>query len=151
MVMSEIKIKTIPYSDTFSVRSAVLRKGKPIETCFFLGDDANSTIHFGLFIDENLIGVASVFKVKNENFDKENQFQLRGMAVLEAFQGLGYGNLILNEVCTFVETKKGEILWFNARENAIQFYQNFGFSVQGDSFEMPNIGTHFLMFKYFVV
>ena len=151
MVMSEIKVKKITYSDTFPVRSAVLRQGKPIETCFFLGDDDKDTTHFGLFNDEKLIGVASVFKVSNEKFDKKQQFQLRGMAVLNEYQGLGFGNVLLDEVCKFVTTKNADVLWFNARENAVKFYQNFGFSVLGDSFEIPEIGLHSLMFKYFVV
>lgn len=149
--MSEIKVKKITYLDTFPVRSVVLRQGKPIETCFFLGDDAEETTHFGLFDDEKLIGVASVFKVKNENFETNNQFQLRGMAILSEYQGLGFGNLLLKEVCKFVATKNAEVLWFNARENAVKFYKNHGFSVQGDSFEIHEIGTHYLMNKYFDV
>lgn len=149
--MNKIEVKKITYSETFPVRSAVLRQGKPIETCFFLGDDAKETIHFGLFNDNNLIGVASVFKVKNENLEKKTQYQLRGMAVLSEFQGLGYGNVILGEVCKFVEIQKAEVLWFNARENAVPFYQNFGFTVFGNSFDIPDVGSHFLMFKYFVV
>lgn len=151
MVMGEIKVKKITYLDTFPVRSAVLRQGKPVETCFFLGDDAEETTHFGLFDDKKLVGVASVFKVKNENFRQNKQFQLRGMAVLNEYQGLGFGHLILEEVCKFVETKNADILWFNARENALKFYLNFGFSVLGNSFEIPEIGTHFVMFKRFVV
>jgi predicted GNAT family N-acyltransferase len=151
MVMNKIIVKKITYLDTFPVRSAVLRQGKPLETCFFLGDDAEETTHFGLFQDEKLIGVASVFKVNNENFDQNNQFQLRGMAILSEYQGLGFGNLLLKEVCKFVEAKNAEVLWFNARESAIKFYQNFGFSVLGDSFEIPEIGMHFVMFRYFVV
>lgn len=149
--MDEIKVKKITYLDTFPVRSAVLRQGKPIETCFFLGDDAEETTHFGLFDDEKLIGVASVFKVSNENFEQNNQFQLRGMAILSECQGLGFGNLLLKEVCKFVATKNAQVLWFNARENALKFYQNFGFSVLGDSFDIPEIGMHFVMFKRFVV
>ena len=107
--------------------------------------------YFGLFVNDNLTGVASVFKVNNNNFDKNKQFQLRGMAVLDGFQGLGYGNLILEEVCKFVEAENADVLWFNAREKAVPFYQNFGFSILGNSFEIPEIGTHFVMFKYFVV
>jgi predicted GNAT family N-acyltransferase len=151
MVMSEIKVKKITYLETFPVRSAVLRQGKPIETCFFLGDDDQETIHFGLFHENNLIGVASIFKIRNENFEQNIQFQLRGMAVLSEYQGLGCGNLILEEVCAFLQTKKAEVLWFNARENAVPFYQNFGFSVLGNFFEIPEIGTHFVMYKFFVV
>ena len=150
MVMSEIKVKKITYLDTFPVRSAVLRQGKPIETCFFLGDDAEDTTHFGLFKDNKLIGVASIFKFNNEYFEQKNQFQLRGMAVLNEYQGFGFGNIILEEVCKFVITKNTDVLWFNARENAVRFYKNFGFSTFGNSFEIPEIGTHFLMFKYFV-
>jgi predicted GNAT family N-acyltransferase len=149
--MNEIKIKKITYLDTFPVRSAVLRQGKPIETCFFLGDDAEETTHFGLFDDEKLIGVASIFKVNNENFEQNNQFQLRGMGILSEYQGSGFGNALLDEICSFVKVKNGEILWFNARENAVKFYQNCGFSVLGDSFEIPEIGIHFVMFRYFVV
>lgn len=148
--MSEIKVKKITYLDTFPVRSAVLRQGKPIETCFFLGDDAEDTTHFGLFKDNKLIGVASIFKFNNEYFEQKNQFQLRGMAVLNEYQGFGFGNIILEEVCKFVFTKNTDVLWFNARENAVRFYKNFGFSTFGNSFEIPEIGTHFLMFKYFV-
>ncbi len=149
--MNKIKVKKITYLETFPVRSAVLRQGKPIETCFFLGDDANDSTHFGLFVNDNLTGVASVFKVNNDNFDKNMQFQLRGMAVLDGFQGLGYGNLILEEVCKFVKAENADVLWFNAREKAVPFYQNFGFSILGNSFEIPEIGTHFVMFKLFVV
>ncbi len=149
--MNKIIVKKITYLDTFPIRSAVLRQGKPIETCFFLGDDAEETTHFGLFDDEKLIGVASVFKVNNENFEQNNQFQLRGMAILSQYQGLGFGNLLLKEVCKFVATKNAEVLWFNARESAIKFYQNFEFSVLGDSFEIPEIGMHFVMYRYFVV
>lgn len=149
--MSEIKVKKITYLDTFPVRGAVLRQGKPIETCFFLGDDAEETTHFGLFDYEKLIGVASIFKVNNENFEQNNQFQLRGMAILSEYQGLGFGNLLLKEVCKFVATKKAEVLWFNAREKAVNFYQNFGFSVLGNLFDIPGVGAHFVMFKRFVL
>ena len=149
--MSEIKVKKIKYLDTFPVRSAVLRQGKPIETCFFLGDNDKETTHFGLFKGNNLIGVASVFKVKNENFEQNKQFQLRGMAVLKEYQGFGFYPDFGHPVAYDVESKKAEVLWFNGREKAVKFYQNFGFSVLGNSFEIPEIGTHFVMFKYFDV
>lgn len=146
-----MEVRKITYLETFPVRSAVLRAGKPIETCYFSGDEDNETTHFGLFLDENLIGVGSVFKVSNENFDEKQQFQLRGMAILDGFQGKGFGNLLLNEVCKYVETKNAEILWFNAREKAVKFYENSGFAIVGNSFQISEIGTHFVMFKCFVV
>jgi GNAT superfamily N-acetyltransferase len=147
--MNKIKINKIKYIDTFPVRSAVLRQGKPIETCFFLGDDAVGTTHFGLFIETNLIGVASVFKTSNKNFDNKNQFQLRGMAILEEYQSTGFGKLLIEEIFNFIESTQVELLWFNARESAVPFYEKLGCTKKGASFEIPEIGLHFLMYKYF--
>jgi GNAT superfamily N-acetyltransferase len=147
--MSKITIKKINYLDTFPVRSAVLRQGKPIETCSFLGDDAVGTTHFGLCIENNIIGVASVFTINNENFDNKNQFQLRGMAILEEYQSTGFGKLLIEEIFNFIESNQVELLWFNARETAVPFYEKLGCIKKGASFEIPEIGPHYLMYKYF--
>jgi UDP-2,3-diacylglucosamine pyrophosphatase LpxH len=64
---------------------------------------------------------------------------------------LGFGNLILEEVRNFVKAQNAQLLWFNARENAVKFYQNSGFLLHGDAFEIPEIGTHFVMYTCFVV
>jgi GNAT superfamily N-acetyltransferase len=148
--MNKITIKKINYLDTFPIRSAVLRQGKPMETCFFLGDDAVDTTHFGLYIESNIIGVASVFKISNENFDTKNQYQLRGMAIVEAYQSSGFGKLLIEEIFNFIKSNQVELLWFNARQTAVPFYEKLGCSKKGPSFEIPEIGTHFLMYKYFV-
>ena len=47
-----IQIKEIPSKETYSVRQPVLRKGKPIESCIFEGDDLATTHHFGLYDNE---------------------------------------------------------------------------------------------------
>lgn len=147
--MNKISIKKINYLDTFPVRSAVLRQGKPIETCSFLGDDAVDTTHFGLYIENNIIGIASVFKTNNKNFDIKNQFQLRGMAILEEYQSAGFGKLLLEEIFNIIESNQVELLWFNARESAVSFYEKLGCIKKGAPFEIPEIGPHFLMYKYF--
>jgi GNAT superfamily N-acetyltransferase len=147
--MDKISIKKINYLDTFPVRSAVLRQGKPIEMCSFIGDDAVDTTHFGLFIENNIIGVASVFTSNNENFDNKTQLQLRGMAILKEYQNMGYGKLLIEEIFNFIESTQVELLWFNARETAVPFYEKLGCIKKGSSYEIPEIGTHFLMYKYF--
>ncbi|WP_396150747.1 GNAT family N-acetyltransferase [Flavobacterium sp.] len=147
--MDKISIKKINYLDTFPVRSAVLRQGKPIETCSFLGDETVGTTHFGLYIENNIIGVASVFTSNNENFDNKTQLQLRGMAILKEYQNMGFGKLLIEEIFNFIESTQVELLWFNARESAVPFYEKLGCIKKGTSFEIPEIGTHFLMYKYF--
>lgn len=115
----------------------------------FLGDVTVGTTHFGLYIENNIIGVASVFTSNNENFDKKNQFQLRGMAILEEYQSTGFGKLLIEEIFNFIQLQKTELLWFNARESAVPFYEKLGCTKKGASFEIPEIGSHFLMYKYF--
>lgn len=148
--MKDIKIKKITYLETFPVRSAVLRQGKPIETCHFDGDELDDTTHLGLFLDDNLVGITSVFKTSNKNFNQNKQFQLRGMAVLESFQGFGFGGLLLDKAIEFVKENEAELLWFNARENAVNFYKNYNFHIFGKPFDIPEIGIHYVMFMSFV-
>ena len=140
-------IREIKSFETYSVRNEVLRKGKPIETCYFDGDDAETTMHFGLEHHTGIIGVVSVYQIKNKLFDDEIQFQLRGMAILETYQQKGYGALLIERTEKYCFEKKASVIWFNAREKAVPFYKKNGYTIIGDSFEIENVGTHFVMFK----
>lgn len=86
-----IELKQIQTNDLIPVRHAVLRKGLPVESCHFQEDNLSTTIHFGAFVDKKIVGCATVIKNRNSNFDTENQYQLRGMAVLDDFQKQGVG------------------------------------------------------------
>ncbi len=140
-------LKKIKFTETFSVRHPVLRQGKPIESCFFEGDDAETTVHFGLFLEAKLVGVISIFKNKNSIFSAENQFQIRGMAVLQEHQGKKLGNQLLMKSEAYISSQKGDLIWFNAREVAVPFYQNSCYKIIGEAFEIKEIGTHYIMYK----
>ncbi len=142
-----IEIKIIPSEATLSVRQAVLRSGKPLSTCIFEGDDLETTVHFGLYYQGELAGIISLFENKNSIFTIENQFQIRGMAVLENFQKMGFGNLLVEKTEKFVTSKNASFIWFNARETAVGFYQKLGYAIIGTSFEIENVGTHYVMHK----
>ena len=142
-----MKIKKINSIDTYPVRHEVLRKGKPIETCLFKGDNDENTIHFGLYQKDRLIGIISIFKEKNELFSEINQFQIRGMAVLEEFQGKGFGAELVKEAENHCISLNTDVIWFNARENAVPFYKKLGYTSIGDSFLIPDVGIHFAMYK----
>lgn len=141
-----ILIKEILATDTFVVRNAVLRKGKPIESCLFPGDDLPTTKHFGLFNDE-LIGVISLFENKNPIFNEPHQIQIRGMAILEEYQGLKLGEKLITNSEDKLKSEHSVIIWFNARERAVDFYQKLGYKTVGTSFEIEGIGRHFVMYK----
>jgi GNAT superfamily N-acetyltransferase len=144
------QIKQITAIETFIVRHPVLRKGRSIDTCSFVGDELNSTIHFGYFENNFLIGVVSVFKQKNGTFIANNQYQIRGMAVLENHQKKGIGQALINHSENYILNTTSSLIWFNARENAVPFYEKMGYHKVGNSFEINPIGTHFLMTKSFI-
>jgi ribosomal protein S18 acetylase RimI-like enzyme len=100
-----------------------------------------------LFYENQLSAVISVFEVKNNLFLEENQFQIRGMAVLEQYQKKGFGVALLKFCENRIRNKMGEIIWFNARETAIGFYEKSDYQKSGNGFEIADIGIHYVLFK----
>jgi ribosomal protein S18 acetylase RimI-like enzyme len=142
-----IEIKKINAFDTIIVIHPVLRAGKPLASCIFDGDDLPATSHFGLFLNNQLVAVISAFEVTNKLFLEGNQYQIRGMAVLEEFQKMGFGEALLRYCENEIRLKKGELIWFNARETAVGFYKKSGYEIIGGQFEIPDVGPHYVLFK----
>lgn len=140
-------IKEITALETFPVRHPVLRKGKPLESCHFDGDNLETTRHFGLFTADDLIGIISVFENGSNFFQEKNQFQIRGMAILEGHQKKGHGEDLIRHAEKYIRARKGNLIWFNARIVAAGFYEKLGYAISGNPFEIADVGTHYVMFK----
>lgn len=140
-------IQEITATDTYPVRHLVLRAGKPIESCHFEGDELPSTHHFGCFLDNQLIGVVSLFEAENLLLGAGKSFQIRGMAVLDSHQKQGIGETLVSKAESFCITEKARLIWFNARTSAVGFYQKMGYEIIGSEFEIKAVGPHFLMCK----
>jgi len=141
-----IEIKKIEASETFPIRLEVLRKNIPLPF-EFNGDFDKDTFHLGAFKDEKLIAVSSFMKASNSNFDGK-QFQLRGMATLEEYQGVGAGKLMMQKAFEILKELNTACLWCNARVIAVPFYKKLGLEIFADKFEIKYVGDHFVMFKY---
>lgn len=127
----------------------MLRPGRPSEECLFSADDHISTFHLGLFEKGQLVGVASYMNSVSEKFENPYQYQLRGMAVLDSHKGKGYGAALLK--AGEEELKRREkpwILWFNARDYAVGFYEKYGYEIIGEKFDIPGVCEHIVMFKH---
>ncbi len=142
-----MEVKIIQASETFPVRIEVLRKGIPLPY-EFPGDFDENTTHFGLFISDKLVSVATVL-ISSHAYFEGHQFQLRGMATLSKYQGKGIGSVLLKHIIEFVKTNKAEVLWFNARIKALRFYQKLGFEIIGPEFDILHVGGHYVMYKKF--
>jgi ribosomal protein S18 acetylase RimI-like enzyme len=142
-----VKIRTISILEAITVRHPVLRFGKPIATCHFDGDNEPTTKHFGLFETDNLVGIITVLENNLAGFEDKKQFQLRGMAVLESHQKMGFGLQLLRFTELHIKNQSGTLIWCNARTAAVAFYEKAGYTKSGPSFEIQEIGLHFKMFK----
>ncbi|MBP1225871.1 GNAT family N-acetyltransferase [Flavobacterium sp. 1355] len=140
-------IKEIPSKETYIVRQPVLRKGKPIESCIFEGDDLKDTYHFGLYNSGELIGIISLFTKINSIFAEKNQAQIRGMAVLESHQKKGFGEALVKHCENFCIEKDIKLIWFNARTAAVGFYKKLNYQTVGKPFDIKDVGEHYLMYK----
>jgi GNAT superfamily N-acetyltransferase len=140
-------IKKIASTATFLVRHPVLRAGKPIESCIFDGDDLETTLHFGLYLAQELVGIISLFKKSNPIFNEQNQYQIRGMAVLQNQQKKDFGKALILHSEAYCKNQNVELIWFNARVEAVGFYEKMGYQKTGNLFEIPDVGVHILMFK----
>lgn len=140
-------IQEIPATTTYAIRQPVLRAGKPIESCHFVGDELPSTHHFGYFTANQLLGVISLFEAKNTAFSEQKSFQIRGMAVLDSYQKQGIGEALVSEAENFCKKEKTTLIWFNARTSAVGFYKKMGYKILGPEFEIKEVGPHFLMHK----
>lgn len=125
----------------------MLRQGHPIETCHFEDDERDQTFHLGAFVEGKLVSVASFYYHKNDKFETENQYQLRGMATLEDFQKKGFSRELLKVAFPIIEQNFCDLVWCNARVAARPFYENVGFEATGEVYEIEGVGPHILMSK----
>ena len=82
-------------------------------------------------------------KSANKQFSS-NQLQIRGMAIAKKWQGNKVGEKLITHIRLL--DKKSITIWCNAREKAVQFYQKQGFKIKGSSFNIKNVGIHYVMY-----
>ena len=146
--MSLIEVRPISAADTIDLRHAILRAGLPRETAIFPGDDAPTSRHFGAFIAERLVGVATIhFVPLLDRPDSDAAYQVRGMATAEDARGQGVGSALLAACVAEAAREGGQFLWCNARTPAAGFYTRHGFKVTGGVFDIPIAGPHCRMIR----
>lgn len=93
-----------------------------------VGDWSPRARHWGVWIDDQAVGCASVMAVRGH--------VLRGMAVRQDHQRRGVGTVLLETVSAEVAGP----MWCNARIDAVPFYLRRGWILAGPPFEMDTVG-----------
>ncbi|MBR9729477.1 GNAT family N-acetyltransferase [Shewanella intestini] len=120
-----MKIKKMTTADVLPIRHQVLWPDKSPSFCEVKGDD--SAIHYGVFNDNKLVCVASVFIY-------ENEARLRKFATLPEYQGQGMGTKAIVHIINDLKRNNINYFWCDARTSAYSFYKKLGFNVDGGEF-----------------
>ena len=138
-------IRFIQSDELLTLRSVVLRNGKPLDDCRFPTDHVPGAFHMGYYANKELACIASFHPQSYEKYNGVG-YQLRGMATAEAYRGHGFGNQLINFAIVYLRGQNANYIWCNARKSAARFYQGVGFELISAEFEMPDIGPHFVMY-----
>ena len=144
---ADIEARRARLEEIFQVRWDVLRPNRPIEAAQFPGDDAPESIHCGAFERSTgrNIACASLTRV---DWRGEPAWQLRGMGVIDEYQGRGVGKLLLDVLESLArDASPIRLLWCNAREEAVGFYRKQGWTIASERFHIEDVGPHFKMTK----
>lgn len=125
----KVTISTIHKEDAWELRHRVMWPDKHFDFIKLRNDDLG--IHYGLFKDNILISVVSLFVSKDEA-------QFRKFATLPEEQGKGYGSALLHFVLEEASNLGIKKIWCNARINKSDYYQKFGMQETGENFKKEN-------------
>ncbi len=133
-------IREIQAAEAHGLRRAVLRGGNPDSDVHYPQDDDPASFHLGADVGGELVGVASFTPAQTPHRPGTRAWQLRGMAIAPAHQGLGLGSAVIGEAVARVRADGAAVLWCNARDTALGFYERRGFKVIGEGFVTADSG-----------
>jgi GNAT superfamily N-acetyltransferase len=148
----DIHVRPMTSLEVRPLRLEVLRAGMVNQTVHFDGDDDPTTIHLGAFDqDQNNVGVSTWMQRPFPLAEEHKALQLRGMATAVNVQGKGIGALLLVAGQSHGREIGAHLIWANARDAALNFYNRHGYSTVGEGFiETVTQLPHHKVVKYLV-
>jgi GNAT superfamily N-acetyltransferase len=136
----QIEIRRIQAQETYHLRHEVMWPDRPLD--FIKLDNDEDGIHFGLFKNNDIVSVVSLFV-------NGHSAQFRKLATKTSEQSKGYGRRLLQYLINYVEGE-GNIhyLWCNARVDKAGFYKHFGMKQTDRKFQKSG-QDYCIMEKYF--
>ena len=139
--LDSIQIRLATLDEILPLRYEVLIVGTDRTEATLTGDDDPRTIHFAGFDAGRCVGCVSLMP---SEYNGAAAYQLRGMAVDPAYQGMGLGAALLSRCESAVTIP---MMWCNARQHAIGFYERHGWQTLGEMFEITGVGPHIRMIR----
>ena len=109
-------------------------------------DKDPATFHLGTFVEKKVISVGTFIKETNPKFHTNSQYRLRAMATDLNYQIKGAGKILFLKGLEILKEKKIELLWCDARINAIPFYEKLKMKSLQNLYNIKDIGLHKTMY-----
>ena len=140
-----VKIKRIAhgskdYGQVLELRRIILREPLGLDWSEADLEHEAEEWHFGAWEGDQLAGCVAMRWLDG------GRVKLRQMAVAEDWQGQGVGQRLVEEVLRVMAGEGAEEVELHSREEAVGFYQRFGFRREGEPFEEVGI-RHWRMAK----
>ncbi len=135
MSNTKLEVVKILASETYDLRTAVLRADTPTSDPKYAEDSKPGTVHLGIFDENKNLIATSTWVINPWQEDLSAMaIQLRGMAVATIHQKSGLGKLLLDAGITHAKTHNAKYVWAKARDSALNFYLRNNFVSVGDGF-----------------
>jgi ribosomal protein S18 acetylase RimI-like enzyme len=142
----QFEVRRVTAAETRPLRQRVLRPHQRLEEVGYAGDGVPGAAHFGAFVHLHqrvaMVGTGTIHPEGEPGW-----WRLRGMATDEAHRNGGLGSALVHAILAHVAAEGGRVVWCNARARAAAFYRRHGFTVEGEPFELPEIGAHVYMLR----
>lgn len=125
-----MQIQPIHWQQTIALRHRVLWPNKAPEFCHVDGDE--EALHYGAFINNELVCVASVYL-------SDDKARLRKFATDNHFQNQGIGSRMLAFIIDSLKGTQAITFWCDARESALGFYRRFEMQTCGERFYKADV------------
>ena len=131
--LSQVRVEVVDEDRTRELRRAVLRPSWPVGSPLG-GDGEPGVVHLAALDPAgDVVGACVLYpRTYPRRPEAPNAWQLRGMATAAAVRSQGVGALVIAKAVTEVRSRRGQLLWCEAREPAIPFYTRNGFQGDGE-------------------
>ena len=128
------------YWKSVELRTLVLRK--PLGLSFTKEElqAENHQLHFLCYVDEKIAG--SFIFIKSS----QNKLKMRQVCIAKDFQKKGIGFQMMLFAEKWAKENHHNEIYCHARNNALAFYQNLNYQIQGDYFEEVGL-KHYKLVK----
>jgi GNAT superfamily N-acetyltransferase len=131
--MAELTVRTVEAAHSRELRRSVLRP-KFAPGSMLPGDDEPGSVHLAAFDGSTLVSACAVFPQSCAWQPGRPAWRLRSMATDPAARSTGAGRAVLAAAAEAARDHGAELLWCEAREPAVGFYQRCGWQLHGERF-----------------